>query len=357
MAGREKSYEALMTAALRPGAVLLAPLVVHDSQVPAEARSRRADARITVGLPGEAPAYCFVVESKRRATPQEVQLAVAEARAAADDDELPMILVPYLSPERLAELERQEVSGVDLSGNGIVLVPGRLLVLRSGQPNKYRDSRPLSNPYRGRSAMVARLLLTRPRWESLKELTAGIEKAGTKLAPSQVSKAIRALEEELVVATKSRVITLQDPARLLDGLADSWRPPVARARRTVRLPEGASWWRPLSSSNSVAWAVTGESSAPRYVTFAQAGPTRLAVSSIETAFALLGGAPESVPNFADVELIETDEAGYFFDCQIDERGARWASPLQTWLELQSGDARQRDASEDLRATILEGAKR
>ena len=59
---------------------------------------------------------------------------------------------------------------------------------------------------------------------------------------------------------------------------------------------------------------------------------------------LLGGVPESVPGFADLELLETDEPGFFFETLTDENGVRWASRLQTWLELQAGDARQQAAA-------------
>jgi len=40
-----------------------------------------------------------------------------------------------------------------------------------------------------------------------------------------------------------------------------------------------------------------------------------------------GGTPEPVPNFADVQLIETGEAWFYFDNERDENGIRWASPL------------------------------
>jgi hypothetical protein len=90
----------------------------------------------------------------------------------------------------------------------------------------------------------------------------------------------------------------------------------------------------------------------RYATFSQGGPRRIAVSSLPLARSLLGGTPEPVPNFADLELMETDEPGFFFSNEIDENGVRWASKLQTWLELQSGDARQQEAARDLRDQIL-----
>ena len=86
--------------------------------------------------------------------------------------------------------------------------------------------------------------------------------------------------------------------------------------------------------------------------FSQGGPPQFAVSSLPLARTLLGAEPQQIPNFADVELIETHEDGFFFANEVDDNGLRWASKLQTWLELQSGDGRQKEAAKDLRTLIL-----
>jgi hypothetical protein len=338
------------------GTVLLPPLVVRSCTV-LNGPKEKADVRVELALPGEAEGFRFVVELKARATPQTIQLAIAQAKSATKAGEWPMIQVPYLSPERLEELEREGVSGVDLCENGVVLVPGRLCVMRSGAPNRYRDSRPLNNPYRGRSAMVARMLLQRPKWDSLSELAAAIQMAGVALSLPQASKAVQAMEEDLIVSKSAGVIALNEPLRLLDKLGSEWRKPWVRARQALRLPKGMDWTGVLSSNLLLKWAVTGDSSVTRYAMFSQGGPCRIAVSSLPLALTLLGGTPESVPNFADVELVETDEAGFFFGNETDETGIRWASRLQTWLELQSGDARQQDAAKDLRVQILKEVRR
>ena len=355
MKDNQQISEATMLSRFQVGTVLLPPLVVKSFTV--LSGKERADARVELALPGEPEGFRFVVELKSRATPQTIQQAMAQAKSATEAGEWPMIQVPFLSQERLEELERAGVSGVDLCGNGVVLVPGRLCVVRSGAPNRYRDSRPLNNPYRGRSAMVARILLQRRKWESLSELAAAIQAAGAALSLPQASKAVQAMEEDLIVSKNAGVIALNEPLRLLDKLGSEWRKPMVRARQALRLPTGMDWAGVLSTSPSLKWAVTGESSVTRYAMFSQGGPRRIAVSSLPLAVTLLGGTPESVPNFADVELVETDEAGFFFGNETDEKGIRWASRLQTWLELQSGDARQQDAAKDLRDQILKEVRR
>jgi hypothetical protein len=349
-----KTSESEMLSRLEVGTPLLPPLVVTDRKY--LEKEGCGDARIQARLPEGTESFHFVVEAKSQSTPMAVRNALAEVRACAAPDDLPMIMVPYLSPERLADLEREKVSGVDLCGNGVVIVLGRLYVLRTGQPNCYPDSRPLSNPYRGRSAMVARMLLSHPRWGSLGALQGAVREAGAELSLSQTSKAVGAMQEDLLLSKSAGTIVLQEPLRLLDQLGAAWKNLPLRGGLPLRLPPETDWAGALSAEPRLKWAVTGESSVARYTVFSQGGPRRIAVSDLPLAQALLGGTPESVPNFADVELVETEEAGFFFGNEVDEKGIRWASRLQAWLELQAGDGRQRDAAKDIRSQIIEETK-
>jgi hypothetical protein len=350
----KKVTEREMLKRFATGNTLLPPLMIRSNEGCNPADKRPIDALIDAGLAGEHTVFRFVVEAKSRPTPEAVQTAATQAKAYARENEWPMIQVPYLPPDRLDYLTQLGVSGVDLCGNGVIIIPERLYVLRSGQPNKYRDSRPLNNPYRGRSSLVARILLSEPSWPSLSEMLHRINRAGIDLSLAQASKAIRALQEELIVRKVGGTIELQDPARLLDKLGSEWRPNV-RARKAFRFGDNdASWASRFSANSALRWAVTGESSTHHYVLFSHGAPLRIAVSSLSEAESQLFGVPESVPGFADLELLETDEAGYFFETLTDETGVRWASRLQTWLELQSGDARQQAAARDVKRQVLRG---
>ncbi len=349
----KKITESGIVERLAEGAILLPPLRILNRRTKGLGR---ADARIEVGWPDRPETFSFAIEAKAQSTPQAVMGAMAQAKANAGPGDFPMVLVPYLSPERLAELERAEVSGIDLSGNGLVVVPGRIFILRTGQPNRYPESRPLNNPYRGRSAMVARLLLAQPRQEGLGGLRNAIVDSGADLSLSQVSKAVTAMQEDLILSKAGGVISLQEPLRLLDSLAREWKGPSPNARRALRIPPDMNWARALSSVAQLKWAVTGESSAQRYTAFSQGGPRQIAVSSLPLALEALDGIPEDVVSFADIELIESSEEGLYFANKVDKAGQRWASRLQTWLELQAGDARQQEAAKDLRAQILKEVK-
>ncbi|AMV30485.1 hypothetical protein VN12_00115 [Pirellula sp. SH-Sr6A] len=82
----------------------------------------------------------------------------------------------------------------------------------------------------------------------------------------------------------------------------------------------------------------------------------MAVSDLKVAESLLSLTPETVPSFADIVLIETQDAAAFFANEQDEDGVRYASRIQTWIELNSGDARQRETAQDLYPSIIKASK-
>ena len=328
---------------------LLPPMVVKKVELQPK---DGADARIELGITDQSERFRFVVESKSVSTPAAIRAAVDQAnRYARGNDEFPLIQVPFLSPKMIRELETENVSGVDLCGNGVVIIPERLYVVRTGQPNQYRDSRPLNNPYRGRSAMVARTLLIQPRWDSLTALVSGIQDHGLELSMSQVSKAVAALADEMIVVKKRGLILLSDPLRLLDQLSIAWRNHDFTQRQSFRVPKSSDWPARLSSNIALKWSVTGESSVGQYATFSQSGPQQIAVNDLSLAQSLLQGESESVTSFADIELCETKEEAYFFANYIAENNVRYANRIQTWIELSRGDARQRVAAKDIHEQI------
>lgn len=72
-----------------------------------------------------------------------------------------MITGPYLDEKRIDRLAEEDVSALDLSGNGIVIIPGRLLLRRTGEPNRYPESQRTKCAYRGATSLVPRVFLCR----------------------------------------------------------------------------------------------------------------------------------------------------------------------------------------------------
>lgn len=342
----------------------LLPPLQRDSVLTTDDQLAGADAMLTAHLRGSPmEKFLFLVEVKSKSTPQIVHNAIHQIKSChekkGDPEMHPMIVVPYLSEERLHELEEAGVSGIDLCGNGVINVPNRLYIFRTGQENRYPESRPVSNPFQGKSAMVARVFFEeltfhseKSKFETLDALQQAIVKGGTKISLSQVSKAVSALEERRLIGSAGRAIYLLDPDRIMEKLAHNWKP-TTTGRVFLRLGEQClERLTALNRSPDLRWAITGASSVAHHTPFAQGGAIQVAVPDVGKAMALLGGTIEPIPNFADVELLESDEPGFYFENDIDERGLRWASLLQTWIELKNGDARQQDAARSIYELII-----
>lgn len=353
-----KTFEANLFEGLTLGQKLLDSLTLTKIQRQVAFGGLQADAVVEIKASAYPQPFRFVVEAKLRSSPAVLREAMLQAKhlAANLPDALPMVLVPYLSRENILELLKERVAGLDLCGNGIVSIPTAPLFIshHSGAPNPYPDGRSIGNPYAGKSALVGRWLLTHGQSASLSELQAGIRAEGGDISLGLASKVVDALADELLVFKDGRRILLREPARLLTRLGEAWRKPEIRAKHYLRLPKEPGIAKLLAGDPALKWAVTGESSAGHHHLLAQGGPVQVAVSSLERAAAKLNGTLEHIRNFADVELLETDDPAFYFGVQTDDQGARWATPLQTWLELQAGDARQRDAARDLRLDILKG---
>lgn len=342
----------------------LLPPLQCDSVLTTQETLAGADAMLSAFLKGKPiEKFLFLIEIKSKSTPKTVHNAVAQIKAyheRKNDPEMhPMIVVPYLAEERLHELEEAGVSGIDLCGNGVINIPNRLYIFRTGQENQYPDARPVSNPFQGKTAMVARAFFTNPaftnersKFETLGELQQAVVIGGTKISLSQVSKAVSALEELRIIGSKGRAIYLLDPDQLLAKLAHAWKLLLTPPTFLTLGPDRMDRLTKLNQNPNLKWSISGESSVTHYTPFAQGGPIQVAVSNLSEAVELLGGKEERVPNFADVELQETDEPGYFFEHKIDAKGIRWASLLQTWIELKNGDARQQDAARAIHNLII-----
>ena len=337
-----------LRARLAAGTRLLGPLTIT--------RSGNRDTRIFVTW-GRDWKSSFAVKFNALSTPRALRAGMDEARrAAAVTGGQPLVTTPYLSPRALNELEAAGVSGVDLCGNGLIIIPGKTYIRLSGKPNHYPQSQPLANPYSGRSAMVARMLFAQPVWPALDALRAAIQERGCPISLPQTSKAVRALVDDLVVTKSGRAIRQVSPLSILDRLGEAWRG-VARPSKTIRwrLPEGQNALDALRRWPDPDWAITGASSAPRYAAMAQGGPRQVAVRDLARAIARLDGTPETIAGFADFEFVETQQDGYYFMTEKDVDGVRWASKLQAWLEMSIGDARQRQVAQDIYPQIAREA--
>jgi hypothetical protein len=371
---RKSTTEAEILTLLEAGRLKFPPLELTQAkreQAPAAAGGRSSvDAVIT--LRWQSRSYRFVVEARRLWTPKAIAEAAETARRNAPlADAYPLVVVPYLSDERLRELETKKVSAIDLCGNGIVIVPDELLVLRTGLPNRFPWEGTIKNVYRKNSSIVARTFLLVPKFNSLKAVLERIRDRRGEITLATVSKVCKRLEDDLVIERFHRkptprgkghaprleslledALRLLQPDKLLRLLADNYTPPAVF--RTFR---GKCGLRPKELRTRLAgWedeidmriVLTGASSVDAYAVMAHESVQSFYCSDIEKIVANLGKDIRETDFFPNVILQETGDDFVYFD----RRPVLVASPIQSYLELTQGDTRERETAEQVRRVIL-----
>ena len=353
MTHNRKMNQSEITGSIRTGGLSLPPLSVEFSP---ESDPKGPEARVDISWNGSS--YRFAAEIKARSNPRTLLNAVEQAlRMASPPETLPLVIVPYLTEDQLQELEARGVSGLDLNGNGVVVVPERLLVFRTGKPNRYRESVPLRNIYRGKVSIAARVFLLRARYDAVNEIREEIETRGTTLAISTVSKVLSGLEDDLIVTRERGSIELVQPRKLLGALTGEYEPPRIRRTVTGKTPlSPARLTQTVAETvgrNALRVVVTGASSTPEYAVMAREERTsfyttdaRELLERVESPTGL-----EETPRFTNVEFLETADETVYFDARPLDAGI-WASPIQTYLELMAGDKRDRETAEQVAESLL-----
>lgn len=299
--------------------------------------------------------YDFIAEFKARSTPRIVADAMRAIKDVAEGSpSWPMIVVPYLREEQLEELRRNEVSGIDLSGNGIISVPGKFFVYRTGKPNKFPDSQPSKYAYRGSTSLVARAFLCRTTFESLADIEKEIQSRGGKIALSTISKALKRLEEDIIIERKGNDIRLVQPDKLLEKLTESYRPP--KVRNTVT----CSTKQPLAklfehTSRELELALSGRSSIEAYAVMGRDEYPVIYTNNIAGLLDQWKDSVEETSRFVDFELQETSSPTVYFDVRPKDN-LPYASPVQVYLECSRGDKREKETAEQVRTLIIREQK-
>ncbi len=295
----------------------------------------------------------FVVEFKSQSAPSYLASAIEQVRAynAARPDLLPLVIVPYLGPKSLERLIAAGVSGLDLCGNGVINVPGQWFVFRTGEKNKFPNSQPIKNIYRGTSSIVARVFLLRPNYNSVSQVLEEIIKRKGEVTLSTVSKVLRGLQEDLLISRNGDIRLLQTD-RLLEQLQNNYRRPSTKARLQGKVDD---LQRLITTAPEVANAnnalIVRRSQSPYVILPSSNEMTSLYVSSAAPFVKEFNF--EETRRFPNVEFLETDDPAVYFD-RRETGPLPFISPLQAYLELSKGGKREQEAAEPLRADILAG---
>jgi hypothetical protein len=352
---KKRVTEEGMLAFLREGQLRFPPLELEEVQTTAP--GSRLDAMIRLSWRGQS--YRFAVEMKSLWTPKAITMAIDQARKYATSERLyPLIMVPYLSEKWILALETEGVSGIDLCGNGVVVVPGELLVLRTGSPNHFRWEGMIKNVYRKNSSIVARVFLLVSQFDSVKAALEEIRRRGGDVATATVSKVCKSLENDLVIERErgespvARRLRLLQPDKLLDLLAQNYvLPDVSRTFRgkcalpPEQLGSRLTTWEAKAGRRVVQ---TGASSLDAYAVMAREPMRSFYCSDLKNLLEDLGDDVRETDRFANVAFQETRDDFVYFD----RRPGLVASPIQTYLELVRGDKREKETADQVRRVIL-----
>ena len=303
----------------------------------------------------------FAVECKSLSTPKAFQAGLNMLKTSSLPKGLgPLLFVPFLSERQLEELEREEISGLDLCGNGVVVAPEGFAVLRTGGKNRFVTSAPIKNIYRKNSSMVGRVFLARAGFESVQDVCAEINlrnmlvKSGDKrpMTLPTVSKALKTLEEDLIIA-RGKTIRLLQPDSLLEKLRDNYVQPNIKERVRLKIAGEAGTIAELLLKKSKALGLplvaSGTSSVGQYAVMQRGDLLSVYCPRPEILLERVSGSPRD--RFPNLEIIVTEDETVYFDARRGE-GFWWASPVQVYLELMAGDKRDRETAEQVRLVLL-----
>jgi len=303
----------------------------------------------------------FAVECKSLSTPKAFQDGLNLLKTSSLPKGCrPLLFVPFLSERQLQELEREKISGIDLCGNGVVIVPEMFAVFRGGEKNRFTSSAPIKNIYRKNSSMVGRVFLLRPEYDTVQDVCAEINRRNLlvkrwdkkAMSLSTVSKALKTLQEDLIISREDTIRLLQ-PDKLLQKLSENYAPPNIRERIRLKVPEEIGTIGDLLRKElqglGLPLAAAGVSSVGRYAVMQRGDLLSVYCPRLDILLERLSGSQSD--RFPNLELIETDDETVYFDGRREDN-FWWSSPVQVYLELMAGDKRDQETAEQLKSYII-----
>lgn len=293
----------------------------------------------------------FVVEVKRLGEPQYAHAAIRQLRDClqAIPEAVPVFAAPYISPETANLCRRENVGYFDLSGNCEITF-GDVYIHIEGKPNLFVRPRSLRSLYQPKAERVLRVLLTgqiRP-WR----IQALADEA--KVSLGQAFKVKELLREREWLTETEQGFLLTNPAELLDDWAEQYRYGKHHAVQYYTLcniDDFAQIFSAECQRRSIRCAFTAFAAAARYAPYATyrkvAAYLPQQTAEVKELLRLPALQLAPVETGADVTLLSPYDDGVFYGAQ-QRQGVSLASPLQTYLDLQSTGGRGREAADVLR---------
>ncbi len=351
---------------LRKGEIEFPPLSFRVlEQLPSE-NNIQGDFDAFIEATWEKDSVKFAVQCKSVTTPKAFNFTLYWLKVASLQKGIkPLLIVPFLNESQLKELEREKFNGIDLCGNGCISVPGTFSVFRSGQENRFTSSASIKNIYRKNSSMVGRSFLARPSYSTVQEVYREVNQRNllvqkseqTPMSLSTVSKVLNSLEEDLIIDREDKIRLLQ-PEKLLEKLSVNYSQPVIKKQTRLKIStENETMENFLSKKlkkTKIPIVVTGISSVTQFAMMQPGEIFSVYCRDLEKFAALF---PNSkTDRFPNLEILETDDETVYFDTRGGD-SLPWASPVQTYLELMTGDKRDMETAAQVKSFIEEETKR
>lgn len=300
------------------------------------------------------PAHRLAFEVKSRDDVPTLERAVAALeRAPLPPGTLRVVVVPFAGSGAREWLRARGQSWLDLSGNADLAAPG-LRILVEGRPNRFATAGRPASVFSPRAARITRWMLL----DSARRWTQAELVAATRLSHGFVSKVVRRMAEDGLLAREGSRFRVGDPGLLLDAWAQ--HPSfsdhhITRCQFAART--GPSTLRGLGErldEAGLVWAATGLAAAWSITRFADFRLTSLYLRRPLFDPGAFGLHP--VGRGENVWVIVPRDEGVFDGVQrIDEIPC--VSPAQVYLDLAAHPERAKEAADELRTRMLSGGAR
>lgn len=291
----------------------------------------------------------FLAEVKNRSVPQVVNTGITKILNlvnTAGEKYYPVLVLPFLSKSVVEQLKESQVSGLDLNGNYFISTE-EIVGIRLDRKNEYKESTPIRNVFTGNSSIVGRFLLKKNKaYNSLNEIYNEIRRLGGELSLSTVSKVLSRLTEDLIIRKDVSGIYVIQPEKLLLNLALNYKSPNPLKILRLRLPANRKEAEELLDKYFNKWIWSGETSSDTYAT--TTAPQEF------TAYTKGFYNSEEILKLADIRfynctlLILPKEQNYL----LFDSDRKFASKVQTYIELMQLGKREKEVAFDLEKEIL-----
>jgi hypothetical protein len=270
-----------------------------------------------------------------------------------------MIVAPYIGAKQAKILAERGISWIDLSGNMSIRVSNQVYIERTGKRNRFPDTSSIKKIFQGTSALVSRALLLKPEgFTSLEKIVDFINQRNANITLSTVSKVLKKLDEELLINRSKSFITVADPEKLLEKLAEGYKNSTERKRRN-------SYRFVIEGIKQLSDGITADCKDYLACGFYAAQIKGLAATDEKTIFVkdieqfrrkaeskLVSIVPDA--EFGNVIITETDDPGVWFnaDYQVIDSVV---DDIELYLEMTVDTPRGPKIAEQLKRRILQRA--